>query len=241
MAVINSEGSIIAACPGCDGARSTFEWTKGSQPHGALRLPFQHPNWKTCFLDYRLFRCAGCGLGGLGTIIYGGATYPGEYRELRAFFPDVRERLPLPKATPPGIVAEFREAEHCQEADCLRAAAGMLRSVLDKTLRASGYKTKPGTRLEQEIDDAANDRVITETRRKRAHEEVRVLGNDVLHDEWHEIPEEDVEAAKHYMQRILEDFYDDRDAVLKLLRQAKRVPAEDVPLQPTPQPGPEVA
>jgi hypothetical protein len=117
----------------------------------------------------------------------------------------------------------------------------MLRSVLDKTLRASGYKTKPGTRLEQEIDDAANDRVITETRRKRAHEEVRVLGNDVLHDEWHEIPEEDVEAAKHYMQRILEDFYDDRDAVLKLLRQAKRVPAEDVPLQPTPQPGPEVA
>ena len=241
MAVINSEGSIIAACPGCDGARSTFEWRKGSQPYGALTLSTEHPQWKNCFLDYRLFRCAGCGRGGLGTIVYGGANYPGAYREVRAFFPDVRERLPLPKATPPGIVAEFREAEQCQEAHCLRAAAGMFRSVLDKTLRASAYKTKPGTHLEQEIDDAANDRVITETRRKRAHEELRVLGNDVLHDEWREIPEEDVEAAKHYMQRILEDFYDDREAVLKLLRQANRVAADDVPSQPTAQPGPEDA
>jgi hypothetical protein len=68
-----------------------------------------------------------------------------------------------------------------------------------------------------------------------------VLGNDVLHDEWREIPEEDVEAAKHYMQRILEDFYDDREAVLKLLRQANRVAADDVPSQPTAQPGPEDA
>ena len=47
---------------------------------------------------------------------------------------------------------------------------------------------------------------------------VRVLGNDVLHDDWHEISEEDVSASRHYTQRILEDFYDDRETVLNLLR-----------------------
>ena len=103
----------------------------------------------------------------------------------------------------------------------------MFRSVLDKTLRANGYKEKRGTNLEQQIDMAAADGVITEARKKRAHEEVRVLGNDVLHDEWHEIPAQDVEAARHYMQRILEDLYDDRESVLGLLRAAKRVADED--------------
>ena len=40
---------------------------------------------------------------------------------------------------------------------------------------------------------------------------------------------EDVEAAAHYSQRILEDLYDDRPSVLALLRAAKRVPDEDKP------------
>jgi hypothetical protein len=71
--------------------------------------------------------------------------------------------------------------------------------------------------------------VITEARKRRAHENIRVLGNDVLHDEWHEINGEAVELARHYAQRILEDFYDHRDSVLKQLREAKRVPDEDRP------------
>jgi hypothetical protein len=103
----------------------------------------------------------------------------------------------------------------------------MFRSVLDKTLRANGYKEKKGTTLEQQIDAAAENGVITQARKRRAHDEIRVLGNDVLHDEWQLIPVEDVEAARHYAQRILEDFYDDRDSVLKLLRSAGRVPDED--------------
>jgi Domain of unknown function (DUF4145) len=103
----------------------------------------------------------------------------------------------------------------------------MFRSVLDKTLRANGYKENERTNLKLQIDMAADDGVITEARKRRAHEEVRVLGNDVLHDEWHEIPAEDVEAARHYMQRILEDLYDDRESVLRLLRDAGRVPDED--------------
>ena len=79
----------------------------------------------------------------------------------------------------------------------------------------------------KQIEAAANVGVITRVRKKKAHDEVRVLANDVLHDDWHEIPEEDVEASRHYCQRILEDFYDDRDSVLTLLRDAKRVPSED--------------
>jgi hypothetical protein len=105
----------------------------------------------------------------------------------------------------------------------------MFRSVLDKTLRANGYKVRNGTTLEQQIDMAGDDGVITAARKRRAHEEIRVLGNDVLHDEWHEIAIEDVEAARHYSQRVLEDFYDDRESVLKLLREVGRVPDEDKP------------
>lgn len=52
---------------------------------------------------------------------------------------------------------------------------------------------------------------------------MRVLGNDVLHEEWKKITKEDAELSRHYCQRILEDFYDDRDSVLKLLHQANRL------------------
>jgi hypothetical protein len=99
--------------------------------------------------------------------------------------------------------------------------------VLDKVLRANGFKVKKGTTLEQQIDAAAADGLITESRRRRAHEEVRVLGNDVLHDDWVEVPGEDVEAARLYTQRVLEDFYDDRDAALSLLREKGRTVDED--------------
>jgi hypothetical protein len=124
-----------------------------------------------------------------------------------------------------GVITTTLKKPPNQEMD--RAAAGMFRSVLDKTLRANGYKGKEGTTLKQQIDTAAADGVITEARKKRAHDEIRVLGNDVLHDEWHEIKEVDVELARHYSQRILEDLYDDRESVLALLRVAQRTPDED--------------
>jgi hypothetical protein len=53
---------------------------------------------------------------------------------------------------------------------------------------------------------------------------VRVLGNDVLHDEWREVTPEDAEKAHHYVQRILEDFYDDRSTVESELRSKNRLP-----------------
>ncbi|WP_427311050.1 DUF4145 domain-containing protein [Cupriavidus sp. H39] len=155
--------------------------------------------------------------------------YPGFIRQLKAFAWESIEQLQLPPATPVGIAAEFREGERCLEAGCFRAAAGMFRSVLDKTLRANGYKVKKGTPLEQQIDMAANDGVITAARRKRAHEEIRVLGNDVLHEAWREVPGEEVETSRRYAQHLLHDFYDDRETVLAILREKGRVAEEDVP------------
>lgn len=179
--------------------------------------------------QFRLYRCAGCGMGGLGLVdmMDEQAKYPADIHELVWFMPEAKQRLRLPEAVPEGIKNEFREGEKCIENGTLRAAAGMFRSVLDKTLRANGYKTNKGESLAAQIDEAAKDGVITASRQRRAHEEIRVLGNDVLHDEWHEIPMEDVEAAHHYCQRILEDFYDDRESVLKILRGAGRTPDED--------------
>jgi hypothetical protein len=58
--------------------------------------------------------------------------------------------------------------------------------------------------LAKRIDEAAEDGILTEARRKRAHEDIRVLGNDVLHEEWREITEEEVDLAHHYVQRILD-------------------------------------
>ncbi len=227
MADINDQGNVTARCPGCEGALSTYEWRTAGGHFGGITAYVRDHYWNDANLDYRLFRCAGCGRGGLGAVVYGGGHYPGAYRRLVAFYPEAKARLPIPKGVPEGIAREFREGERCLEAGCVRAAAGMFRSVLDKTLRANGYKEKKGTTLEQEIDAACEDGVITQARKRRAHEEIRVLGNDVLHDEWHEIPPEDAEAARHYTQRILEDFYDDRESVLKLLRAAKRVADDD--------------
>jgi hypothetical protein len=143
------------------------------------------------------------------------------------FFPETGERLNLPSEVPQGIQNEFREAERCLSGECYRAAAGLFRSVLDKTMKANGYK-KVGD-LYKQIEAAAADGVITEARKKRAHEDIRVLGNDVLHDEWRPISADDVQPAHHYAQRILEDLYGDRPTVLAILRAKGRTPAEDIP------------
>jgi len=181
---------------------------------------------------YLLLRCAGCGRGGLAAIKFipdqHAHNYPHGVDRLLWFYPEACDRLRLPLAVPDGIRHEFREAEHCLEAGCFRAAAALFRSVLDKTMRANGYKTK-AMDLYKQIEAAASDGVITEPRKRRAHDDIRVLGNDVLHDEWDQVPEEAVEAAHHYAQRVLEDFYDDRPTTLAQLRGKGRVPDEDKP------------
>jgi Domain of unknown function (DUF4145) len=228
MAVLNPEGTIRAQCKGCRGALSNFEWRAGDAPLGAVHRPYRDYSMGDGIMQFRLYRCMGCSMGALAAIATGNSNFPSGVRELVWFHPEAKDRLELPKGVPDGIKKEFLEGETCLEAGAFRAAAAMFRSVLDKTLRENGYKAKKGTTLEQQIDLAAGDGVITQARKRRAHDEVRVLGNDVLHDEWQPVREEDVNAARHYSQRVLEDFYDDRDSVLKQLYEAKRLepPAE---------------
>ena len=229
MAILNPHsGSVVAHCPGCNGARSTFEWKEEQKSFGAITHTDsqirQQPGWQD---DFRLFRCAGCGRGALDVINYGGTHYPGRYSQLVDFYPETMSRLSLADSVPIGIRKEFEEAEESFSNNCFRVAAGLFRSVLDKAMRANGYNTRKDPNLYKQIEAAADDGVITQARKKRAHDEIRVLGNDVLHDDWYEITEEDVEASRHYTQRILEDFYDDRETILKLPRSKGREPLED--------------
>lgn len=218
-----TQGSIVASCPGCMGGNSTFEWKVDGKELGAIEQKIQDHHWSDCTISYRLFKCAGCGRGALGVIKFGGHyQYPGNYSRLKSFYPKTYNTISLPKNIPQGIAKEFKEAEKCLGNDCFRAASGLFRSVLDKTLRENGYKTN-NENLYTQIENAAKDGVITEARKKRAHDEIRVLGNDVLHDDWKEISKEDAEAARHYCQRILEDFYDDRNSVEVLLLKANRI------------------
>lgn len=219
MAKTNGSGHLIANCPTCDGALSSFLFGDPNQgEYGKLFRPTQHGNEV-----YQLMRCSNCGAGALHTFRQDARGF----RETIDFYPEAANRLKLPAGLPEGIVKEFREGERCAEAKCFRAAAAMFRSVLDKTLRANGYKEKRGTNLEQQINAAATDGAITASRQKRAHDEIRVLGNDVLHEEWESVTADDVEAARQYAQRILEDFYDDRGSVLALLRSKGRKADED--------------
>jgi Domain of unknown function (DUF4145) len=238
MAKLTDAGSIIARCPGCDGGLSTFHWvpTERATPAHFITKHYLMPQglWYNVF--HVLFRCTGCGGGGLGAVKMrelAADNFPSAtLQELLGFYPEARERFKLPEAVPHGIREEFREAERCFEAGCRRAAAGLFRSVLDKTMRANGYHVRQLPRLVEQIDAAAADGAITATRQKRAHEDIRALGNDVLHDEWEPISEEAVESAHHYAQRILEDFYDDRPTTLALLRSKNRQADEDRPAAP---------
>ncbi|MFM0051756.1 DUF4145 domain-containing protein [Caballeronia grimmiae] len=219
MATVNEQGNIVARCRYCEGAKTGFEVLDPGQTNwgGVVYKKYgdQH--------DFRLARCLNCGAGALAVFAY----RRGDKRGLADFYPESKERLPLPEDVPKGIKREFIEGERCLEANCYRAAAAMFRSVLDKTLRANGYKNVGN--LKRQIDAAADDGVITAARQKRAHEELRVLGNDVLHDEWSPMTADDVELAHRYAQRILEDFYDDRESILAVLRANARTPDEDRP------------
>jgi Domain of unknown function (DUF4145) len=144
---------------------------------------------------------------------------------LEEFYPTSIDSAKIPAAVPAGIKAELREAELSASVGAWRGASALLRSTLEKTLKANGYASGDLERanLQKRIDAAAADGVITEARQKKAHSDIRVLGNDVLHDEWREVKQDEFEVAHHYTQRILEDFYDDRQTIESILKEKKRI------------------
>jgi hypothetical protein len=143
--------------------------------------------------------------------------------DLIDFSPRSIANAALPKDLPMDLTNEFREAELTASVGAWRAASALMRSTLEKALKHSGYSKG---NLKTIIDEAANDGAITAARSLRAHDDIRVLGNDILHDDWRPITEAEFEVAHRYTQRILEDLYDDRPSVLKLLANKGRKPSD---------------
>jgi hypothetical protein len=129
---------------------------------------------------------------------------------------------------PTGVENEYREAELCASFSAWRAASDLLRSTLEKVLRANGYD--PAKSLHKRIDEAAADGIITVAHQKRAHANVQFLGNDVLHDEWREVAPQEYSDAHQYVQWLIHDFYDSRPEVEELLIKAKRLDQVGKPL-----------
>lgn len=222
--------TIRAKCRGCEGAFSVFQF---QQPQVQLNKTHTIAARAFNFISYALFRCPGCGNGALAVLHNNGNLNDPAACYLESFYPFAGDALPLPPSTPKDLETEFREAELCASAGAYRGASTLLRSTLEKTLKANGYTkgNDPTLKdLQKRIDAAADDGIITEVRRKRAHEDIRSLGNDVLHDDWREVTPEEFDAAHHYTQRILEDFYDDRPTVEATLTAKKRI---SLPAPPT--------
>jgi hypothetical protein len=204
--------SVAAHCPTCQ-AVTSFEQKQLVAVQGVHEYEgkaFQR-------VLYVLTQCSRCQRGGFAVVPDNGNL---QTAVVESFFPISVDAFPLPAAVPPDIVAEFREAELCAAFKAKRAASALFRSVLEKTFKANGYTKGNDPTLkdrQKRIDAAAADGVITNARQKRAHDDIRSLGNDVLHDDWREITDGEVEDAHRYTQRILEDLYDDRAAVEAIL------------------------
>jgi len=216
------ENNVLARCPDCDAITSFDNKGHSNSTLGAVIIDNPHNyrgNSYTRIL-WRFFRCNVCNRGAVGKLHDSGNS---QTALLEDFLPNAIEKAALPQVVPEDLVNEYREAEKDAANGAYRSASAMLRSVLDKTLKKNGYDEveytddkgakKKSNSLLHRIDAAASDGVITETRQRRAHENIRVLGNDILHDDWREVGQEEFEDAHKYSQRILEDFYDDRATV----------------------------
>lgn len=217
--LLSDHMSVRANCPECKGATTTFE--ARSQLHIERNPPIAQGRRYEA-VRYYLLRCAGCGRGGLAGVgvsrTLGSAAY-----DLIDFSPRSMANAALPKDLPMDLTNEFREAELTASVGAWRAASALMRSTLEKALKHSGYSKG---NLKTIIDEAANDGAITAARSLRAHDDIRVLGNDILHDDWRPITEAEFEVAHRYTQRILEDLYDDRPSVLRLLTNRGRKPSD---------------
>ena len=214
---VNGYG-VKTRCPDCSGAISVFDFRDSSREFGYILIDGGHSFQGQSFtrVHWRLLKCSGCGRAGLAKF-HDSGNLPAV---LEAFHPRALESPALPAAVPDGIVKEYREAELCASVEAWRAASALLRSTLEKALKANGYMQGS---LQQKIDDAAADGVITSARRQKAHDDIRVLGNEVVHDDWRHVDDAEVQVALHYAQRVLEDLYDDRTAVEAVLHSKGRL------------------
>jgi hypothetical protein len=231
--------TVLARCPDCEVDTSFDAQGHSNTSLGASIVNERHTYNGVVYtrILWKALRCSVCNRGAVAKFHDQGT---GQTAVLEDFIPRTVEKATVPAAVPQDIVAEFREAELDASFGAFRSGSAMLRSVLEKTLKKNGYEVvevrdnkgnveldkqgnpKHSNRLIDRIDAAAWDKIITETRQKRAHESIRVLGNDILHDDWREVLEDEFDDAHKYTQRILEDFYDDRPTVEARLTSEKR-------------------
>lgn len=214
-------GNVKADCPDC-GVPSTFEFRDpaGGGEFGTIiengRHLFENAPYDRVIC--KLLRCTVCNRPGIAKL-HSKNNYATE-SALEYFWPTTIPHKRIPMGVPDFIQNELREAELCMSSNAWRAAAAMLRSTLEKTLIANGYEDR---NLYQKIESAGSDGIITSSRRQRAQDLVRTLGNDVLHDEWREVTRHEVDSAHKYVARIIEDLYDDRATVVKVLTEKGKV------------------
>ena len=233
--------NVLARCPDCD-AITNFEPNSGPQHGlGSIVINERHMydgRWFPRFI-WRFYRCAQCNRGALDKVHDNGGQ-DRHLDQISDFLPQAIDRAKLPDKVPADIVSEFRESELDAAHGAYRSGSAMLRSVLEKTLKKNGYDEveipvagamKKTRQLFHRIEAAANDAVITQARKTRAQENIGVLGNDILHDDWREVKQDEYEEAHHYAQRILEDLYDDRTTVETILK------AKGRPFTPAPNTG----
>lgn len=150
-------GNVRANCPGC-GAVASFEYIVQSRELGAVMIHAKDGSYfhtrRQAYTDaiYHLLRCASCGRGALANVLTNNENYLDG--ELVAFWPPNVEMLDIPTNVPPDVRAEFREAELCACVGAWRGGSSLLRSTLEKTLRANGYEKGS---LAERIDKAAAD------------------------------------------------------------------------------------
>jgi hypothetical protein len=223
------ENTVLAPCPSCSGAITSFDTgksTTGNPSLGFVITNIQHHYDGRAFnrILTQFFRCSNCNMGAVAKLHDNGNTASAV---LEDFLPRAIQKAPLPRSVPLDISTEFREAELVAAQGAYRSGSAMLRSVLEKVLSKNGYveveypdpvgNKRKSKSLMHRIDAAADDGVITQARRQRAHDNIRVLGNDVLHEDWREVKQEEFDDALQYSQRILEDLYDDRPTVEAIL------------------------
>src|SRR3569832_2497935 len=139
MAKINHLGNITASCRGCKGSTSTFEYVRQGEEWGVVKSMktiasrLTYTSRVQVDIHYRLFRCAGCGMGALGCIRMKTerATYPSDIDELIWFIPESMCQLQLPVDTPKGRAAGGRGGGGGGGGGAGRAAAGGGRAGVD--------------------------------------------------------------------------------------------------------------
>lgn len=225
------ENNVLARCPDCDAVTSFDDRGHSNTKLGASIVirSTRFNGFTYSRVLWQALRCNVCSRGAFAKILDYGS---GQSAVLQDFLPQAIEKASLPASTPRDLQVEFREAELCAAHSAYRSGSAMLRSVLDKTLKKNGYDEvefeekgaiKRSRSLLHRVNAACGDGVLTETRRKKAHENIRVLGNDILHDDWREVTIEEFDEAHKYSQRILEDFYDDRATIEAQLRIKGRI------------------